>query len=489
MGVQLDVHGATAIARLRPAAGTSAGRRRSRKTVEGAAVGQRQLEVVAAQRAAASTSGPRPATPRGPPRPSTPATAAGAPPGSVRTATRCGGVETARGRASELGVGSQHRPALGHPRGGVDREDLQQRLRRPARRAPRAPPRRGGGGAARRRRPRARAGRAAGGPRPTARSRSDARRARQRLEPRRQHAAQDPRRGARPAEALLDAPAAAAGEQGAEAQRRAGSCPCRCGAASRRSTSSSRARSSWRPAVPSGSSISSASSSCGRRGRSGSSSPRQRRSASQRRAARSGRRPGRRRARRTPPGVSIPSRSQRLDQLLGLALRSSRSRGPQRRRPGPAAANRRRRGRRRSGCGRRRSAFPSPTARSRRRQDAGGGAAVEAAQTVEGEERLARPLRLDRGAERLQRPHHRLGRLRRLDRVGKIGAPGPRPPGTIRARRSRQAFVDDAGDLHTNICSYPLPRISSIEATASSQSSTGGCSAARATFAASALPR
>ena len=51
-------------------------------------------------------------------------------------------------------------------------------------------------------------------------------------------------------------------------------------------------------------------------------------------------------------------------------------------------------------------------------------------------------------------------RLGRLDRVGKQIAPGPGPPGAARARRSRQATVDYAGDLHTNVCSYSRAAVS-----------------------------
>jgi len=171
----------------------------------------------------------------------------------------------------------------------------------------------------------------AAGPSPTARSRS-ASAARQRLQSWDQDRAQHPGRGARPAQPCstlqLPPPLSRAPRRSPSRVR-----PRRCGAASRRSTSSSRARSSWLPAVPSGSSICSASSSCGVRGRSGSSSPRPA-PAPAAPAHRSGRR--QRRARSAPaPRVADPEFLQRRDQLLRLAPRRLQPEGqdgdPQRR--------------------------------------------------------------------------------------------------------------------------------------------------------------
>jgi len=159
-----------------------------------------------------------------------------------------------------------------------------------------------------------------------------------------------------------------------------------------------------------------------------------------------------------------PEPAQRLDQLLSLTGRGAQT-GSQRRdrdRSGPATGGEEG-GKAGPPAG---DGFLRAHRPASRREDTGR-IAVEPPEAVEGEERLAVALGLDGGADRLQRPHHRLAQLSGFDRIKKVDAPGPRPPGTIRARRSRQALVDDADDLHTNVCSYSK-KSNSIESTASS---------------------
>ena len=262
MRVQLYVGGWRGIRR---AAGTSARRGRGgRRRRRGRRPAPARSSGAAA--AAASTSGPRPATPRAPPRRRRrrprPASRRRRPhrhrPRRVETP------QPGRHRRTwpTLGEGRQHRPALGHPRGGVDRQDLQQRLGPWAARTSRiaAPSRRRRGSSPP---TESSSWSAAGGPRPSARSRSARRRPRQRLQPRRQHRAQDPRRGGRPAQPLLDAPAAAAAEQRPEAQPQQG--PPRAAGARRaggRPAAPERARAGCRRSLPAARSRS-ASSSCG----------------------------------------------------------------------------------------------------------------------------------------------------------------------------------------------------------------------------------
>jgi hypothetical protein len=146
-----------------------------------------------------------------------------------------------------------------------------------------------------------------------------------------------------------------------------------------------------------------------------------------------------------------PETLERLDQISGLAVGDpkARAQGLDRNRSPPSG-----RGEVGGEAGPARGDLPLlADGAPGRRQDPGRVAPVETAETVDREEGLPRPLRLDRRAQLLERPDHRLGRLDGLDRVLKLSAPGPRPPGMVRARRRRQALVDDAGDLHTNICS------------------------------------
>ena len=103
--------------------------RAERKTTDVAAVGQHQLEVVAAQRAAASTSGPRPATPRGSSRPRRRRPRTGMPSSPARDRHRPRPVQRLAGPLHRsLGERRQHRPPLRHPRAAVDLEHPQQRL-------------------------------------------------------------------------------------------------------------------------------------------------------------------------------------------------------------------------------------------------------------------------------------------------------------------------------------------------------------------------
>ena len=425
MGVQLDVGG-----RGSPS-GHAAGYQRPLTVLaedgEGAPVGHHQLEVVAARAGAASTSGPRPATPRAPPRPRRRRPPSAPRRRRPRTATGRGSYSRRKPGLRRSGNGVSSRPALGDARGGVDAAGCSAARRRPGRRGPRGSPRRAG----------ARRGSApptvhlqlVGGRRAEAERPQPQRvsRSRQRLQPRRQQPRAGPCRGGRTAQPLVDAPAAAAAEPRPEphAEQRP-PLPLRRRQQPVDEQLQRPVELAPRQPLPAARSRS-ARSSCGtaRAQRLLFAAGEPQRLAA--RAARSGRRPGRARA--------AASVAQRPDPQPLAATRPApppRAAAARAGRPAPRSAappgSRRppRRDDRLPPLGGGTSGDPGrrhpdqhlrPDRTPRRRQYPGALAPVEPTQPAEREEDLPGPLRLDRGADPLQRPRHRLGQLRRLDRI------------------------------------------------------------------------
>ena len=387
MGVQLDVHGAPS---PDPQARCRYQRppRRSAEDDGGAAVGRAPARSSGGAAAAASTSGPRPATPRAPPRPRPRRLSpgrrrdrSGPPPAGARR-------DGAGPGSSELGERASASPSARAPARRRRPGGSSAAPRPPGRRGPRAPPRRGGGGAARQPPTESSSWSRAGGPSPSARSRSavagpgsSSRRGAQQA-------------GAGPAAEALGRPSPCSTLQlppaPSRAPRRRPSSvrPCRCGAASRRSTSSSRARSSWPPGGPfrqldllgqllvGGARAQRLLFAAGRA------------AALAGRAARSGRRPGRRESRASASRVSIPSRSSastrssasRSARAQPSLVRSARDRHRPRRHS-PAATKGGKAGP--AGGDRHRASQPSADRLPRRGEDPGAVAAVEAAEPVD----------------------------------------------------------------------------------------------------------
>jgi hypothetical protein len=93
-----------------------------------APVSQHQLVVVTPQRPSASTSDPRPATPRSPPRPRRPRPPPVFPPRPVSTSTRRGMYIRRKPGRHRSAVGVRIARRSGKARGGVERQDLEQRV-------------------------------------------------------------------------------------------------------------------------------------------------------------------------------------------------------------------------------------------------------------------------------------------------------------------------------------------------------------------------